>query len=348
MGYLLSILDKSPVNANEHPTQALKNTLALAQKAEQWGYHRFWLAEHHNTQEVAISSPEVAIAWIAAHTKHIRVGSGGVMLQHYSPYKVAENFNLLASLAPGRIDLGVGKAPGGLPLSTRALQDGVDSQKKGDFPAQLKQLNTWLHPHVDTTEKDTLFATPLPHQPASGFLLGASEQSAELAASLGWGFVFAAHLNADPDTIAHSLELYHQQLHGRRAILAVPVIVAHTSEEADTLAGDRQQYRVTADNGQKVTVGSIEQAEAYIRQSSAATHKIEERQSTIIKGTAEQVHAQLAALQKQYGVEEFVIDTPLADPQARSTSLELLAAWQLSAHPELSHAINKRSAAATV
>jgi len=350
MGYLLSLLEKSPVSENEHPTQALKYTLELAQKAELWGYHRFWLAEHHNTKEVAISSPEVAIAWILAHTKHIRVGSGGVMLQHYSPYKVAENFNLLASLAPGRVDLGVGKAPGGLPLSTRALQDGVDAQKKGDFPAQLKQLNAWLHPHVDAAEKDTLFATPLPHQPANGFLLGASEQSAELAASLGWGFVFAAHLNADADTIARSLELYHQQLPARRAILAVPVIVAKTSEEADKLAGDRQQYRVTADNGQKVTVGSIEQAEAYIRQSNATSHKIEERQSSIIKGTAEQVHAQLAALQQQYGVEEFVIDTPLADHQARLTSFELLANWQLSTPTELpisNSLVNKNSTVVT-
>ncbi|WP_333621410.1 MsnO8 family LLM class oxidoreductase, partial [Pantoea septica] len=122
MSYRLSLLDKSPVLADEPASSALQRTLQLAQQAERWGYHRFWLAEHHNTAQLASPSPEVLIAWIIAQTQHIRVGSGGVMLQHYSPYKVAENFNLLASLAPGRIDLGVGKAPGGLPLSTRALQ----------------------------------------------------------------------------------------------------------------------------------------------------------------------------------------------------------------------------------
>lgn len=122
MSYRISLLDKSPVAQNETPADALKHTLSLAQQAERLGYHRFWIAEHHNTSRLASPSPELLIAWILGQTRHIRVGSGGVMLQHYSPYKVAENFNLLASIAPGRVDLGVGKAPGGLPLSTRALQ----------------------------------------------------------------------------------------------------------------------------------------------------------------------------------------------------------------------------------
>ncbi|HBT28325.1 MAG TPA: alkane 1-monooxygenase, partial [Erwinia persicina] len=116
MAYRLSLLDKSPLAEGETATTALARTLTLAQRAEALGYHRFWLAEHHNTPALASPSPEILIAWILAHTRHIRVGSGGVMLQHYSPYKVAENFNLLASLAPDRVDLGVGKAPGGLPL----------------------------------------------------------------------------------------------------------------------------------------------------------------------------------------------------------------------------------------
>ena len=197
MAYRLSLLDKAPVLQGETPTAALQRTLQLAQLAEEWGYHRFWLAEHHNTAQLASPSPEVLIAWIVAQTRHIRVGSGGVMLQHYSPYKVAENFNLLASLAPGRIDLGIGKAPGGLPLSTHALQQGVDAAKKGSFANQLQLLDSWLtaaQPHVDD---EGLAATPLPSRPANRFLLGASEESARLAASLGWQFVFAAHLNGD-------------------------------------------------------------------------------------------------------------------------------------------------------
>ncbi len=110
MSYRISILDKSPLAAGETAAQALARTLTLAQHAEAWGYHRFWVAEHHNTDQLASPSPELVIAWLLGHTRRIRLGSGGVMLQHYSPYKVAENFNLLATLAPGRIDLGVGKA----------------------------------------------------------------------------------------------------------------------------------------------------------------------------------------------------------------------------------------------
>ncbi len=115
MSYRISLLDKSPIADGETATEALARTLQLAKLAEEWGYHRFWIAEHHNTPQLASPSPELVIAWIIGQTRQIRVGSGGVMLQHYSPYKVAENFNLLATLAPGRIDLGVGKAPGGHP-----------------------------------------------------------------------------------------------------------------------------------------------------------------------------------------------------------------------------------------
>ncbi|MCX0222213.1 MsnO8 family LLM class oxidoreductase, partial [Escherichia coli] len=119
-------------------------SLDLAQLAEKRGYHRYWLAEHHNMTGIASAATSVLIGYLAANTTTLRLGSGGVMLQHYSPYKVAENFNLLASLAPGRIDLGVGKAPGGLPLSTQALQQGINQTEKGTFADQLSQLNGWL------------------------------------------------------------------------------------------------------------------------------------------------------------------------------------------------------------
>ena len=144
MNYLLSLLDKSPVADGEGATEALARTVALARRAEHWGFHRFWVAEHHDTPKLASPSPEVLIAYLLARTTRIRVGSGGVMLQHYSPYKVAENFNLLAALAPGRVDLGIGKAPGGLPLSTRALQAAIDPQRRPSFAEQLAQLDAFL------------------------------------------------------------------------------------------------------------------------------------------------------------------------------------------------------------
>ncbi|TBG72995.1 MsnO8 family LLM class oxidoreductase, partial [Rhizobium leguminosarum] len=142
MTYLLSLLDKSPIEQGLTAADALRATVKIAARAEELGYHRFWVAEHHNMSNLASSAPEALIAYLLARTSRIRIGSGGVMLQHYSAYKVAETFNLLASLAPGRVDLGVGKAPGGFPLSTRALQLAVDPARKPDFASQLSDLNT--------------------------------------------------------------------------------------------------------------------------------------------------------------------------------------------------------------
>ncbi|WP_340278803.1 MsnO8 family LLM class oxidoreductase [Pantoea agglomerans] len=331
MAYRLSLLDKAPVLQGESPTAALQRTLQMAQRAEEWGYHRFWLAEHHNTAQLASPSPEVLIAWIIAQTRHIRVGSGGVMLQHYSPYKVAENFNLLASLAPGRIDLGVGKAPGGLPLSTQALQQGVDAAKKGSFAEQLQLLDSWLKPGQADPDDEGLAATPLPSRPANRFLLGASEESARLAASLGWQFVFAAHLNGDRQLLEHALSTYSRLSQGQRALVAVQVVVADSPAGADLLVANLRHYHVAVKDGPSVNVASLEQAERYVRQGGYRDYQIEPRTPSLLKGTAAQVHAQLDALHHNFDIDEFVIDTPITEPVARLQSLELLATHHLVA-----------------
>lgn len=331
MAYRLSLLDKAPVLQGESPTAALQRTLQMAQRAEEWGYHRFWLAEHHNTAQLASPSPEVLIAWIIAQTRHIRVGSGGVMLQHYSPYKVAENFNLLASLAPGRIDLGVGKAPGGLPLSTHALQQGFDAAKKGSFAEQLQLLDNWLKPGQADPDDEGLAATPLPPRPANRFLLGASEESARLAASLGWQFVFAAHLNGDRQLLEHALSTYSRLSQGQRALVAVQVVVADSPAGADLLVANLRHYHVAVKDGPSVNVASLEQAERYVRQGGYRDYQIEPRTPSLLKGTAAQVHAQLDALHHNFDIDEFVIDTPITEPVARLQSLELLATHHLVA-----------------
>lgn len=331
MAYRLSLLDKAPVLQGESPTAALQRTLQMAQRAEEWGYHRFWLAEHHNTAQLASPSPEVLIAWIIAQTRHIRVGSGGVMLQHYSPYKVAENFNLLASLAPGRIDLGVGKAPGGLPLSTHALQHGVDAAKKGSFAEQLQLLDSWLKPDQADPDDEGLAATPLPSRPANRFLLGASEESARLAASLGWQFVFAAHLNGDRQLLEHALSTYSRLSQGQRALVAVQVVVADSPAGAELLVANLRHYHVAVKDGPSVNVASLEQAERYVRQGGYRDYQIEPRTPSLLKGTAAQVHAQLDALHHNFDIDEFVIDTPITEPVARLQSLELLATHHLVA-----------------
>lgn len=333
MAYRLSLLDKAPVVEGESPGAALQRTLQLAQLAEQWGYHRFWLAEHHNTAQLASPSPELLIAWIIAQTRHIRVGSGGVMLQHYSPYKVAENFNLLASLAPGRIDLGIGKAPGGLPLSTRALQLGVQPSEKGSFAEQLQLLDSWLKPdsHSGADDDERLQATPLPSRPVNRFLLGASEESARLAASLGWQLVFAAHLNGDRQLLEQVLGTYSRLSNGQRALVAVQVVVADSPAGADLLVANLRPYHVAVKNGPGVNVASLEQAERYVRQGGYRDYLIEPRTPSLLKGTAAQVHAQLDALHHNFGIDEFIIDTPISEPVARHHSLALLATHHLVA-----------------
>lgn len=333
MSYRLSLLDKVPVAANETAAAALQRSVQLAQQAENWGYHRFWLAEHHNTHQLASPSPEVLIAWIVAQTRHIRVGSGGVMLQHYSPYKVAENFNLLASLAPGRIDLGIGKAPGGLPLSTHALQLGVHAGEKGSFAEQLRLLDGWLQSAASNKgdDEETLHATPQPVRPASRFLLGASEASARLAAELGWQFVFAAHINGDRQLLEQSLATYSRLSHGQRALVAVQVVVADSPAQADLLVSDLRHYHVEVKDGPSVNVASLEQAERYVRQGGFSDYLIEPRTPSLLKGTAAQVHAQLEALHQNFAIDEFIIDTPIAEADARRRSLELLATYHLVA-----------------
>ena len=321
MSWRISILDKSPVAEHETAADALARTLSLAQQAETLGYHRFWIAEHHNTPQLASPSPELLIAWILGQTRRIRVGSGGVMLQHYSPYKVAENFNLLAAIAPGRVDLGVGKAPGGLPLSTRALQLGLSQQEKGDFAAQLAQLDGWINPG---SEEEAVRATPRPQVPAAGFLLGASVESARLAARLNWDFVFAAHLNGDPELLREVIEPWRAHS-AREVIVAVQAIVAPTQAQAGALASAVEVWGVELANGQRVTVASEEQAYAFARQANSEPLRIARRAQSLLVGTAESVLEQLEALHQQWGIDEFIIDTPVADGAARVQSLRLLA-----------------------
>lgn len=324
MSYRLSLLDKSPIAEHETAQDALARTLQLAQQAENWGYHRFWIAEHHNTTQLASPSPELVIAWILGQTRRIRVGSGGVMLQHYSPFKVAENFNMLATLAPGRVDLGVGKAPGGLPLSTRALQQGINSAEKGSFADQLAQLDNWLSLSKDDHAEETVLATPLPPQRAEGFLLGASLESAALAAKLGWNFVFAAHLNGDKALLRDVVTQWQQQSQ-RDTVVAVQVIVAETEAQAHALAQQVEVWGVELANGQRVSVASEAQGHAFARQADSPAVRIAKREPSLIAGTPQQVLAGLDQLHQQFAIDEFIIDTPISEGSARLTSVLRLA-----------------------
>ncbi|MFM0045428.1 MsnO8 family LLM class oxidoreductase [Paraburkholderia sediminicola] len=328
--FRLSLLDKSPIAFGESTADALARSVELARAAETWGYHRYWFAEHHNSIRLACPTPEILIAHVLAHTHRIRIGSGGVMLQHYSPYKIAENFNLLAALAPGRVDMGIGKAPGGLPLSTRALQGTSDSSQPRDFAKLVSALNQYMRandpPAADGEDNEAVLrATPLPPESASPFLLGASVESATLAAQLGWDFVYAAHINAAPADIERAFDRYRSTSGGRAPLLAISVVVAETRAEAARLADGFRRFRVQVGEAQAVNVGSLEQAHAFVRQSGGGAHRIEERESHIVHGTRDDALRELGELQRRYGIAEFIIDTPVAEAAPRIASIRLLA-----------------------
>ncbi|MGG5216265.1 MsnO8 family LLM class oxidoreductase [Rahnella variigena] len=325
MNYRLSLLDQSPIQDGQTAAQALEATLTFALKAEALGYHRLWVSEHHDTERLAGSSPEVLIAWLLARTSRLRIGSGGVMLQHYSPYKVAENFHLLASLAPDRVDIGIGKAPGGLPLSTKALRGHTPADSAPGFPAQLQQLThylTHLDDHLAGTE-----ARALPRPPVSPqrFLLGASPESARLAASLGWNFVFAGFINTSEQVMTESVLAFHEYSAGQgHALVSLAVLAAETRERAEALVAEQHNFRVTVGD-RHVTVGTREQAEAFVQQAGATHYQIEQQKLSVLHGTPGDIHQQLRDIQRRLCVNEFVIHTPLTDAAVRLKSIELLA-----------------------
>ncbi|MCE6078053.1 MsnO8 family LLM class oxidoreductase [Agrobacterium vitis] len=328
MTYSLSLLDKSPVEPDAIATDALKTTVALATRAEALGYKRFWLAEHHNIPALASSAPETLIAYLLAKTSHIRIGSGGVMLQHYSPYKVAETFNLLASLAPGRVDLGVGKAPGGFPHATRALRTGQADAPPQDFEKQIEDLNRYLL--TDAAAANELLATPVPTIPAERFLLGASAASAKLAAAKGWTLVFAGHLNGDQQNLQETFDVYRRETGGKTPILALAAFAAEQEDLAKSRVADIKIFKVILSNGVSVNVGNPEQAAEFARQSGVTDYRIEEKTPHVLAGTGEQVRKELDTLHADLGVSEFIIDIPVPQAALRLNAIEQIAASRLS------------------
>lgn len=322
MTYRLSILDKSPIADGASAAETLATTLSYAELAEKLGYHRFWVAEHHGSKELASVAPEILVSHLAARTKHIRLGTGGVLLQHYSPFKVAEIFSVLALLAPDRIDLGIGRAPGGLPFGTKALQSEF-STPRAQFNDKLRDLDLFLkqaapQEHVLAQAEVSPRAQILPER----FLLGSSETSATLAASLGWGFVYAGHQDGDSKSIDRSLTAYGSG--GSRPILAIAAFAAPTREQALAVA-ERRSFKVSFADGHSVNLGSTDAAQEYARQLGAEPVKVEERRPQLLAGTPDDIHAELLALSQRHGVEEFILDSPVADRKARLQSIELIA-----------------------
>ncbi len=325
----LSVLDQSPANETETSSAALRNTIHLAQMAEEWGYHRFWVAEHHGSNRLMSSSPEVLISHLLAKTSTIKVGSGGVMLQHYSPYKVAENFNVLATLAPGRVDLGIGGGPGGLPQSTSALQQ-APSANRDSLSQKMVQLGQFLN---DNLSPDSnlygLQASPLPPNPADIFMLGTTANSAELAAELGLPYVFALFLNNDEKVMSESLGNYRSKFKSSsdnesQVMLALPVVVADTEKEAALLASDIKVVRIELKDGRSFTVRSEEAAHEFGRQVNEE-YIVTVQPPAVLHGSKKTIEQKLNDVSHHYDVDEFVIVTAIGDFNKRLTSYKLLA-----------------------
>jgi len=332
MSMKLSILDQSPLFEGDTPERALRYTVELARRADALGYHRFWVSEHHDSRSVAGSSPEVLIAYLLASTERIRIGSGGVMLQHYSPYKVAESFNVLANLESNRLDLGVGRAPGGLPRSTLALRRGAP-EEDASLSGKLEELRNYLH-GIDPGEGDPLEglrAEPLPEQPARLYVLGASSDSAHLAAELGLPYVFSLFINGDLGQAEAALRRYREKfvsVDGSRpeSILSVSAAAADTDEEAEGIAVESDLFRTILAGGRKITIGDRERAEEFGKQS-GEEYRIEHVPSPLIKGSAASVGRRLREAAARGGVEELIITSPIRDFAKRVRSYELLKSY---------------------
>lgn len=239
----ISILDVSPIVAGGSVAESLQNTLDLAVHAEQWGYHRYWLAEHHNMPSIASSATAVLIGQVAARTNKMRIGSGGIMLPNHAPLAIAEQFGTLEALYPDRIDLGLGRAPGTDPLTAQALRGDRNSHAQ-QFPAQLADLRRYIEPDK-SQYRNSIRAIPGEGANLPIWLLGSSDFSASLAAELGLPFAFAGHFS--PTYIVPALRRYKEEYKASEqwpepySMLAVNVIAADTDEEAQYLATSLQQ-----------------------------------------------------------------------------------------------------------
>ena len=334
----LSVLDQSPISEGSTGAQALHNTLDLARLADELGYHRYWVAEHHGGPMLASASPEALIGPIAAATKNIRVGSGGVMLPHYSPFKVAETFTILAGLYPGRIDLGLGRAAGTDPLTTFALQRDRREAAPDDFPQQLAELLAYFDDALPADHPFARLAKTLPGHPElpTPWLLGSSPQSAIWAAQLALPYAFADFINAEGSEIT---KLYRERFEGGahlpapKTAVAVWALAAPSEEEALFLSTSSRMSFTLLRRGELIPVPPPEKAVEFLRrEGKPLTGGRPGRRSVV--GSPETVRAELEAVAVEYGAEEVIVVTITHDHQARRRSYELLAeAFDLAARP---------------
>jgi luciferase family oxidoreductase group 1 len=324
-----SVLDQSPASAGSPQGAAIRESIALAQHCDELGYERYWLSEHHNSASIVGTAPEILIAAIAATTRRIRVGSAGVMLPHYSALKVAEQFRVLEAIAPGRIDLGVGRAPGSDGLTAHALNRYSNAVE--EFPRQVQELQHWVsgialpadHPYR------SIMALPGGSTSPQLWILGSSAYGAQLAAHLGLPYAFA-YFFSEGAGVDEALALYRRNYRPSErypkacATICVWALAADTQNEAQRLLMTREYWRVGFEKGLRMPLVSPEEAAAY-PYTEAERAMIERLRGIAVVGTGAQVADKLHALARRLELDEIVINTWTFDPQARRHSYALLA-----------------------
>jgi luciferase family oxidoreductase group 1 len=321
----LSVLDLSPIPAGTKDSEALINTLDLARAADRLGYVRYWLAEHHSIPSVASTSPEIMIGHVASVTNRMRIGSGGIMLPNHAPLRIAEEFRVLEALHPGRIDLGVGRAPGSSQATALALRRSKERLMVDDFPELIGEL---LHFFRPPDHDDSIQAIPREVPTPPLWMLGSTEDGAKIAASLGVGFSFAHHIN--PELAEYAIQVYRSmfksspRLDRPRVILALSAICAETSAEAERLAASLELAWVRLRSGKPSKFPSPEEAANYQydeweRQLARAAR------AHFTVGTPAEVKTQLLALAARCQADEIMIMTMAHSHAARVRSYELLA-----------------------
>lgn len=322
----VSILDLAPIIVGGTPADSFRNTLNLAQHAEKWGYHRYWLAEHHNMPGIASSATSLVISHVAAGTEKIRIGSGGIMLPNHAPLVIAEQFGTLESLYPGRIDLGLGRAPGSDQRTAHALRRGTGSDGH-DFPEQLNELRAYFRPPSDSA-RPGVRAVPGEGLNIPIWLLGSSGYSAQLAASLGLPFAFASHFA--PDYLLPALDLYRsgfrpsEELDKPYAMVGLNIIAADTDEEARKLATSHEQQFLNLIRGRtgQLNPPVDDMDELWTAQEKAI---VRGQLSYTIAGSKETVRKRLPAILEETQADEIIVTAQIYDHQARLRSYEILA-----------------------
>ncbi len=327
----LSVLDLAPIVEGSNAAEALKNSLDLAQHAEKLGYNRYWVAEHHNMDGVASSATSVLIGYLAAGTKSIRVGSGGVMLPNHAPLVIAEQFGTLATLYPGRIDLGLGRAPGTDQMTMRALRRTLATQTEDDFIGDVIELAEYFKPPPD--QRRPVRAIPGIGCDVPIWLLGSSLYSAQVSAHLGLPFAFASHFA--PAMLMQALEIYRARfkpngsegaLTQPYAMVAVNVVVADSDDQAAHLFTSLQQRFLGMQTGKRGPLPKpISVAEMNALGSQSERAGMEQMLTVTAVGSPASVHTKLEAIIAQTQADELIIAGAVHDHAARLRSYELLA-----------------------